>query len=522
MTSDFSHSRRRRTVATRAVMVTALLVGLGGNGLAANRTPALVEAAKLANTATVKSLLQGGADTSEAEPDGTTALHWAAHHGDLASLDGLVQAKADVNVKNRYGVAPIWLAATNGHAASVEALLRAGADAQTTRADSGETVLMVAAMTGHAGVLQRLLAHGADPNAVDKVRSQTALMWAAAERHDAAVRVLVEAGADIEARSSTGLTPLMFAIRAGDISGTVAILGLGADLKATAPDGTTALGLALINAHWELAANLLEQGADPNGNDPRGRPLHILTFVRRAENRGLSAWLPRRPTGNIDSIDLAQKLIARGAKVNDQIDWKNPNYSPDHIALGYFLATNYVGATPLYIAAKQCDVELVKFFIDNGADPKIATGQKVSPLLAAAGIGFAIGESAGTPEEALETVKLLSGLGGDVNAIADFGEGKGGMGGGWNGSGALHGAVIRGAEGLVKWLIEQDVPLDLKTLSGRTALDMARGSDLGVTFHVQPELAEILEKAMVAKGLPIGEHKYGAAPADRDHSQETR
>ena len=42
------------------------------------------------------------------------------------------------------------------------------------------------------------------------------------------------------------------------------------------PDGTTALTMALINAHWELAATLLDRGADPNGDDPRGRPLQVL------------------------------------------------------------------------------------------------------------------------------------------------------------------------------------------------------------------------------------------------------
>ncbi|MGE0447546.1 MAG: ankyrin repeat domain-containing protein, partial [Vicinamibacterales bacterium] len=405
-------------------------------------------------------------------------------------------------------------AATNGDNASVEALLRAGADAQTTRGDSGETVLMIAAMAGSPGVLQRLLAYGADPNAKDNIRGQTALMWAAAEGHPDAARVLVEVGADVEAQSSTGITPLMFAIRAGHIPATLALLDLGANLQALAPDGTTNLGLAIINAHWELAAALLDRGADANTNDPRGRPLHLVAFMRRAENRGLSAWLPRKPTGQIDSIDLAKKLLAKGAKVNDRLDYKNPNYNPTHMAVGYFQSISWQGATPFYIASKNCDVEFMKFMLEQGADPKIGTTQNVTPLLAAAGVGYAIGESPGTPEEALEAVKLLASLGNDVNAIARLSadgdnrrRGGGGLGG-WDGATALHGAVIRGAKGLVEWLIAQNIPLDVKGPGGQTALEHARGSGLGVTFHVQPELAEIIEKAMRAKGLEIPEHKY--------------
>ncbi len=38
----------------------------------------------------------------------------------------------------------------------------------------------------------------------------------------------------------------------------------GADLNLTDPDGTSALVLAIINAHYDLAAMLLDKGANPN------------------------------------------------------------------------------------------------------------------------------------------------------------------------------------------------------------------------------------------------------------------
>ena len=497
----------RIALATAALLLPGSAPALAADG---DVSP-LVQASKAGDVTKARTLLaRPGTDVNGTEHDGTTALHWAVQNGNSDLVKALIRAKANVNAKNRYGVAPIWLAAANGHDAVLEALLRAGADAHTTRADSGETVLMIGAMSGHPGVLQRLLAYGADPNAKDAVRGQTALMWAAAEGHPAAVRVLVEAGGDIEARSSTGITPLMFAIRAGDIPTTAALLDLGANLKATGPDGTTSLGLAIINAHWELAAALLDRGADANTNDPRGRPLHLVAFMRRAENRGLSFWMPRKPTGNIDSVDLAKRLIARGAKVNDRLDYKSPSYNPTHMAVGYFQSINWQGATPFYIVSKNCDIEFMKFLLEQGADPKVGTTQNVTPLLAAAGVGYAIGESPGTPEEALEAVKLLASLGNDVNALARLGKGGGMMGGGWDGATALHGAVIRGARGLTEWLIAQGIQLDAKA-GGLTALDHARGSSLGVTYHVQPELADIIEKAMRAKGLPVLEHKYTGA-----------
>ena len=491
---------------TIAVLVIVLLPTYASAGA---RGRPLIEAVKASDREAVRTLLQSGADVNAAEADGTTAMHWAAHNGDLETVEALIRENAGVNTKNRYGVAPLWLASTNGHVDVVDALLREGADPETPRAESGETPLMAAAMAGHIPVIQRLLASGADPNVVDLFRQQTALMWAAAERHTETVRMLVEAGADLEARSSIGMTPLMFAIRAGDIDTTTTLLDLGADLGAMASDGTTTLVLAILNAHWELAATLLDRGADPNGDDPRGRPLHVLALARRADNDGLSPVIPRRPTGNIDSIDLAKALLMRGANVNDRIDWENLFYTPTHLAITPTQVTTLVGATPLYIAAKNCDVEFVRLLVAEGADPSIETVQRITPLLAAAGVGHIIGESAGTADEAFETVKLLWSVGGALDGAVEFDTSTGVPAfTGWNGAGVLHGAVLRDAAELTTWLIEQGVPLDHKTGTGKIPLDLARGTTLGINFNMFPEVAEILEQAMLVEGLPVPEREY--------------
>ena len=499
--------------------------------LAGSGETTLVDAVQRRDLAEINTLLAQDADVNEPQPDGTTAVHWAAHHGDVDLLNRLIAAGGAVQAMNRYGVTPIWEAASNGHAGVVKALLRGGADPNTTRGDSGETILMIAARSGHVDVLQRLVAHGANVNVRERIREQTALMWAAAEQHPEVVRLLVEAGAEIGVASSTGLTPLMFGIRSGSIDVTRELLDLGADLHAMAPDdacgvrrqvdcqyrtGTTMLVLAMINAHWELANFLLDRGADPNAADPHGHAIHVLTFMRRATNRGLSAWLPRRPSGTITSLELAEALLAHGAEVNDRYSEAR---TPRHMAFGSG-RTSFVGATPLYIASKNGDIELMKFLIANGADPLITTSQNVTPLLAAAGVGYTGGESPGTPEEAFEAVKLLWDLGSDAQATVDFGETEtGGRGGGyrresWDGATALHGAVIKEAKELLEWLIEQGLPLDHKNKGGKTALDLARGSGLSITWHVYPEMADVIRTAMIAQGLPISE------PTDADSTQE--
>jgi ankyrin repeat protein len=477
---------------------------------AAVGSPRLVDAVRQTDRATIKSIIARGGDVSVAGPDGTTPLHWAAHNGDLETVDLLIRAHARVNAENRYGITPLWLASTNGDAAVVKSLLKAGADFKIMRGDSGETALMAAARAGHVEVVRQLLAAGADPNTFDSIRHQTALMWAAGERHVDVAKALLDSGANVEAASNAGLTPLMFAIRVGDIDGTLALLDRGANLKATAPDGTTTLCLAILNAHWELAARLVDRGADPNGIDPRGRPLHVLAFERRAQNRALSGILPRRPTGKIDSIDLARALLVKGADINARIEWKSLSYVPTQMAIPVVSLTTYVGATPLVIASKFADVEMVRFLLEKGADAKIATIQNMTPLLAAAGIGHMPGESPEIAQEALEVSKMLVAAGDDLNAAIEM---KGTAGqmitNGYNGAGVLHGAVMRastpGGAALVQYFIDRGVDLERKTAQGMTALDMARGTTLGVNFHIQPEAAAVIEKAYRAKGMAVPE-----------------
>ena len=502
---------QRPTVVLAVSFALVLAVSIAPARAGADAT--LVDAVKRGDHSAIRTLLaQRGFDVNEAAPDGTTALHWASHRGDLDTVSRLIRAGADVHVTNRYGIPPIWLAAEEGHGAIVELFLRAGADPNTSRGDSRESVTMIAARAGRVDVIQRLVAHEADVTVKDGVRDQTALMWAAAEGHPEAVRVLARAGADLEARSSTEMTALMFAIRAGDIPATGVLLDEGADLAAAGADGTTMLALAIINAHWEVGAYLVQRGADPNGDDPvHGRPLQALAFIRRAVNRGLSPILPRRPTGNISSIELAEVLIAHGAVVDDRIDWDNAGHKPPHMSLPFFPTLSYIGATPFFIASRNCDVDLMTFLLANGADVTLGTTQGVTPLLAAAGIGFSSGESPETAEEALEAVWLLYDLGGDLRhvmpsaGVNNPGRG-GGFGGRYGGMSVLHGAVTREAAGLMRWLIEHDAPLEHANDAGQSVLEWVyQANALTATKLIRQELADMVREAMTAKGLPIPE-----------------
>jgi len=481
---------------------TLVLVLTAAAGLsAAGPAPSLVDAVKRGDREAVRALLRAKADVNTPAPDGTTALHYAVEADALDLVTQLVRAGANVKAANRYGIAPITLAATNGSVKVLEALLEAGADANA-RTAAGEPVVMTAARTGNPDTVSRLISRGADVNAREPWFGETAVMWAASEDHADVVRLLAKAGADVNARSTDldapvlefprsggpnsplprgGWTSLMFAARQGSTAAAQALVELGANMNAVAlPEtdvplkgdekasiekgvGTTALVFAIINSHFDLAAMLLDKGADPNVVDLSGEgPLYAAVDMNSIQ------WTQGRPTpiflDELDAIDVVKKLLAKGANPNAKL--RRPPLKRHHDA-GTTLNFGE-GTTPLMRAAKTNDTASMKALLDGGADPFITLPDRTTTLMIAAGLGYgglrgeAIRIVVPTPDGAVEACKLLLDRGVDVNAFNTAGQT------------ALHGAVGRG-EPVIDLLVSRGATL-FKNKAGFTPLDIANGS----------------------------------------------
>src|SRR5262249_12489755 len=144
---------------------------------------------------------------------------------------------------------------------------------------------------------------------------------------------------------------------------------------------------------------------------------------------------------------------------------------PKHVAIGQFRVP-LIGATPFFIAAISADVPWMQFLIANGADPSIPTASNVTPLLAAAGLGYWDGETPGSNEEALAAVKFAFDLGNDPKHVV-HGDAKPVVA--WEGTTAMHGAAIRGSRALVDWLVAHGVPLDDHSSEGISAYHIVAG-----------------------------------------------
>jgi ankyrin repeat protein len=171
----------------------------------------------------------------------------------------------------------------------------------------------------------------------------------------------------------------------------------------------------------------------------------------------------------------------------------------------------------------------MRLLAQHGANPLLPTAQGVTPLMAAAGLGYWEGETpgpiTGTPEsERLEAVKLAIELGGDVRAVADFNnvpiEGDGetllheyvknleeqpeaAVGDvRWAGSTALHGAAVANQAQIVRLLVERGAALDARNRLGWTPLMVTQGMFVAAHGGLKRGEAEaMLRQLMIERGM---------------------
>ena len=356
---------------------------------------------------------------------------------------------------------PIHVQAASGNLAGVQAELEKGVDVNVV--DLGFfnlAPLHYAAVYGYKEIVKLLIAEGADVDA--KTTTGGTPLFNAAGSHKEIVELLIAAGADVNAQVvpgpheyTVGDTPL-------DFSGTREIIDLirkhggmtGVELRS----GMNPLHQAARDGHKEIVEQLIAKGVDVNAKrGDRRTPLHfaatsghkeivelLMSKGANVNEEGVSGNTPLHDAAEEGHKEIVELFIAKGANVN---------------------AKTRFGTTPLHGATYQGHKEIVELLIAEGANVNVRRFADATPLMDAVVKGHK------------EIVELLIAAGAEVNVKRDDGETP------------LHRAAWRGHYATAELLITKGADMNAKTASGhnkdKTPLDFA-------VMKKQNETAELL------------------------------
>jgi ankyrin len=520
-----------------------LLIRAGANVQAATREGAtpLSLACTGGDPAIIRLLLDAGADPKERLANGESALMMAARTGNPKAIELLIERGADVNASEALrGTTPLMWAVAYGHPEAVAMLIEHGADVTATSSTTLRGRGPYLADTTRARIADFKRGVGQAGRAIpidlgdkpeskrysdedlfgeDLTRAESARTTRAADSDGVtAARASgsdavssATAGGPLEQGASDedvdnagrnppevwgGLTPLVFAAREGDLESAKLLLAAGADVNQVTEFGWSALLTAIHNRHYRLASLLLERGADPNLATKGGwNPLYIATDNRNIEG---GDYPTRKP--DMDHLEIIEKLLERGADVNARM-----KSSTETRTIFTHQWLHEEGATPFLRAAQSGDMTLMRLLLEHGADPQIATDDKTTSLMVAAGIGWVEGVTyEWSPEQTLEAVILLLDLGVPLNAQN------------LDGQTALMGAAHKGRNDVVQTLVDHGADLSLHDIGSRDTIHVLAGmtwqaidyADGLVRVGVQsaiphPETAALIRRLMVERGMKV-------------------
>jgi ankyrin repeat protein len=483
----------------------------------------------------VKLLLASGANVKATTREGAiTPLLMACQNGNAAMIETLLKAGSDADAVKTNGTTPLMMAAASGNADAVKTLLAHGANVNAKESAHGQTALMFAAALNRTAVIKVLMPSGADASVATGVRKLERVRFdqdgnvveekagekvsekpeAAAEQDDAAqakgreaaeatqrsdLDVLAHALAfkSVEYRLAKpnaragdvanrpprkvgpdfmgGMTALLYAAREGHMDAVRALVKARVDVNQVNGDKLSPMVTAIMNGHLDLAKYLLDHGADPNLAGLSGlTALYATVDVQWVPK----TWFPQPSVEQekVTYLDLMKALLDHGANVNAPIGEKLwfRSFTNDYTWV------DTAGSTAFWRAAQSSDLPAMKLLVEHGADAKLANKAGETPLMAAAGIGWAWNWSVRAPYPAVDAVKYCVEIGNDVNAADN------------RGYTALHGAAFLGDNAMVNYLASKGAKADVKSKAGDSVADMANGPTRFGQPH--PDTVALLEK----------------------------
>lgn len=378
------------------------------NGIERGATPLSI-AARNGPQEIVKILLEHDARPDVKDSGGQTPLSHAAENGHVQVMQLLLTAGARINLAYRYGGSPLIWGVKGRQVAAVKLSLQSGANPNIHGYRS--SALDIAVAHEMTDMVDLLLSHGASPNIHDRdlfhevssliferVGKETwtllvkhvvrddpkgvhddMLLWAVGHGYIALVEVLLEQSANINIRDpQSGETPLSLAVMKRHYEVAAILIDKGANL----------LSKAALEGAKDVVRLLLERGANPKSRDSVGQaPLFYAMENGDEDDSYHEVDSPSRQL--LKSLELEEHPgtaeLPRPSKEIRLDFWAAAHGHLDPIEAPMEKDSSHPcnddsRRTPFTLAIKNRQVAGIKHFLHCGLDPNFEDEAGYTPL----------------------------------------------------------------------------------------------------------------------------------------------
>lgn len=367
--------------------------------------PPLLHAARNSDKDLVELFIQVGANINCCDENQFSVLHHCSVNGWTDIVLSLVEGEfnIDLNESTPKGDTPLLLAASCVHKDLVELFIRLEVKMDVCCSKKW-TILHHSCANGWTDLVRSLTERDIDINA-RTTSGATPLLIAAAYTHEDTVKLLIDLGADFELKDLYNRTLLHFVSERGMLDIVKYLVTMGCDFNAKSVEGHSPFNLAVRYSYISVIEHFIDSGADLNCMDINEKtPVHYacikgrLDIVTYLVSKGcdLTSETPSGETPLIlavkhSHLNLVNYLVDSGADVNS---WDKNKKTVLHFACksgmleivealmkkgpNLNIQDNSRLDTPLHIAVKFSRLDFVKLFLRAGADCNIQNAKGIS------------------------------------------------------------------------------------------------------------------------------------------------
>ncbi|MEA3383552.1 MAG: ankyrin repeat domain-containing protein [Campylobacterota bacterium] len=304
----------------------------------------------------VKSILDSkNVDINDKTEDGLSFLHLCLMNNRSKAAQWLIQEGIDIDVKNSSGISAVRYAVEKGDINTVKTMTATKNFNIDQRCKSGRTLLQDAVLLGHQKVIHHLLNHNINVNSIDN-NNRNVLFDAIDHGDEVITKNLVE-NTDV-------------------------------DLNLVDNTGQTILHDQHVLKSDELAAILLENGADPTICDKDGNSFLTHTALRGKEGEAIlelaikcGADLNKKVAHN---NSILMEVMYAFTKISDnEKDRRSGLKSVASKLINHGLhidAINDIGESVIFDLIRLNDIEGCAFLLEKGLNPNLQNNLLQTPL----------------------------------------------------------------------------------------------------------------------------------------------